>query len=63
MAGGLGSADVRAHGNVHPDEAGGGGQPGADQKPDGGSPAKLVVEAEQEERRDRDEADRHVLAP
>jgi len=63
VAGRLGGADVRAHRDVHPDEAGRGRQPGADQEADGGSPAELVVEAEQEEGRDRDQPDRHVLAP
>src|SRR5207302_5806894 len=44
------------------DETGSSGEPGADQEADRGSPAELRVKAEQEERRDRDEADRHVLA-
>ena len=63
MAGRLRGADVGADRDVHADEAGCGGQPCADQEPDRRSPTELVVEAEQEERRDRDEADRRVLAP
>ena len=43
----LGGADVRAHGDVHADEAGGGREHGADQEADRGAPAELVVEAEQ----------------
>ena len=63
MAGRLRRPHVRAHGDVHADEAGGGRERSPDEEADRGSPAELVVEAEQEERRDRDEADRHVLAP
>src|SRR5438105_470384 len=62
-AGRVGGADVCAHGDVHADEAGCGGQPGADHEANRRSPAELVVEAEQKEGRDRDQADRHVLAP
>ena len=53
--------DVRADRDVHPDEAGGRGEDRADQEADRGSPAELVVEAEQEERDDRDDRDRRVL--
>src|SRR5205823_4915839 len=42
----LGGARVRAHGDVHPDEAGGGGESRADQEADRRAPAELVVEAE-----------------
>ena len=58
---GFGRPHVRAHGDVHADEAGCSREEGADQEPDRGAPAELVVEADQEERHDRDEADRHVL--
>ena len=60
-AGRLGGAGVRAHGDVHADEAGRGGEHGADQEADRRSPAELVVEADQEERHDRDDRDRRVL--
>ena len=52
---------VRAHGDVHADEARGGGEERADQEADGRAPAELVVDAEQDERHDRDESDRRVL--
>ena len=52
---------IRAHGDVHPDEAGGRREHGADQEADRGPPPELVVEAEQQERDDRDDRDRHVL--
>ena len=58
---GLGGADVRAHGDVHADEAGGGREDRADQEAERRPPAELVVEAEQQERDDRDDRDRHVL--
>ncbi len=54
-------AHVGAHGDVHPDEARGRRQHGADQEADRRPPAELVVEAEQEERHDRDDRDRLVL--
>ena len=57
----LGRAGVRAHGDVHADEAGGRGEEGADDEAERGSPAELVVEAEQQERHDRDDRDRRVL--
>ena len=57
----LGRADVRAHGDVHADEAGRGREHRADQEADRGAPAELVVEAEREERHDRDDRDRRVL--
>ena len=62
VLGGLGGAHVRAHGDVHPDEAGCRGEHRADQEADRRPPAELVVEAEQQERDDRDDRDRHVLA-
>ena len=49
-------AHVRADGDVHADEAGGGREHGADQEADRRAPAELVVEAEQQERDDRDDA-------
>jgi hypothetical protein len=58
----LGCAHVRAHGDVHADEAGGRGENRPDQEADRGAPAELVVEAEQEEGHDRDDRDRRVLA-
>ena len=57
----LGRADVRAHGDVHADEAGGRREDRADQEAERRPPAELVVEAEQEERDDRDDRDRRVL--
>ncbi len=60
-AGSLGRADVRAHGDVHADEAGRRRERRADQEADGRSPPELVVEAEQQERHDRDAGDRDVL--
>ena len=62
VLGGLGGAHVRAHGDVHPDEPGRRGEDGADHEPDRRPPAELVVEADQEERDDRDQCDRRVLA-
>ena len=59
---GLCGADVRADGDVHPDEAGGRREDRADEEADRGPPAELVVEAEQQERDDRDDRDRLVLA-
>ena len=61
-AGGLRRAHVRAHGDVHADEARRRREHRADQEADRGPPAELVVEAEQQERDDRDDGDRHVLA-
>src|SRR5262249_55450542 len=60
---GLGGADVRAHSDVHADEAGSSRQRSADQEAHRRAPAELVVEADQEEGHDRDETDRRVLAP
>ena len=57
----LGRAHVGAHRDEHADEAGGGREHGTDEEADCGSPAELVVEAEEEERYDRDERDRPVL--
>ncbi len=57
----LGCADVRAHGDVHADEAGRRGQHRADQEADRRPPAELVVEAEDQERHDGDDGDRRVL--
>src|SRR4029450_4464075 len=54
---------VGAPGDVHADEAGGRRERCANQEADGGAPAELVVEAEQEEGDDRAERDRHVLPP
>ena len=62
VLGRLRRADVRAHGDVHADEAGCGREDGADEEPDRRAPAQLVVEADEEERDDRHEPDRHVLA-
>ena len=61
LAGGLRRSDVRAHGHVHADEARGRGEEGADEEAERRAPAELVVEAEQEERHDRDDRDRRVL--
>ena len=63
VLGGLRGAHVRAHGDVHPDEAGRGREHGADQEAERRAPAELVVEAEQQERDDRDDRDRQVLPP
>ena len=63
VARGLGRPHVRAHGDVHADEAGGGREDGPDQEPDRGAPAELVVEADEQERDDRDDRDRLVLPP
>jgi hypothetical protein len=57
----FGGARVRAHGHVHPDEAGGRGQRGSDQETERRAPAELVVDAEQDERHDCDDRDRRVL--
>ena len=46
MLRGLGGAHVRAHGDVHPNEAGRRREHSADQEPDRSPPAELVVEAE-----------------
>jgi hypothetical protein len=59
----LRGADVRPDGDVHPDEPGRRRQRRADQEADRRAPAELVVEAEQEERDDRDRGDREVLTP
>ena len=63
LLGRLGGAHVRAHGDVHADEAGGGGEHAPIEEAEGRPPAELVVEAEDQERDDRDDRDRHVLAP
>ena len=55
-------AHVRAHGDVHADEAGGRRERRTDQEADRRAPAELVVEAEQQERHDRDDAIGAVLA-
>ena len=57
----LGRPQVRTHGDVHPDEPGARGEDRADQEADGRAPAQLVVEAEEQERHDRDGGDGHVL--
>ena len=57
----LGGAHVGPDGDVHADEPRGGRQDRPDEEADGGAPAQLVVEAEQEKRRDRHEPDRRVL--
>ncbi len=62
-AGRLGRPAVRAHGDVHADEAGSRRQHRPDQEAERRAPAELVVEAEDEERHDRDERDRRVLLP
>ena len=61
LAGGLGRAHVRAHGDVHADEARGRREHRADEEADRGAPAELVVEPEQQERHDRHDRDRPVL--
>ncbi len=61
LARSLGRPDVRAHGDVHADEAGRRREHRADEEAERGAPAELVVEAEQEERHDRDDCDRRVL--
>ena len=53
---------VRPHGDVHADEPGRCGQDRADEEADGRPPPERVVEAEQQERDDRDHRDRLVLA-
>ncbi len=58
----LGRASVRAHRDVHADEARQRGKHGPDEETDGGAPAQIVVEAEDQERHDRDHGDRRVLA-
>ena len=63
VARGLGGADIRPDRHVHADEAGCRGEHRADQEADGRPPAELVVEAEDEERHDRDDRDRRVLPP
>ncbi len=63
VARGLRRPHVRAHGDVHADEAGGAREDGADQESDRGAPAELVVEAEEQERDDGDDRDRLVLPP
>ena len=52
---------VRAHGHVHPDEAGGRRKHRSDQEPERGPPTELVVDAEQDERHHGDDRDRRVL--
>ena len=47
LAGGLGGAHVRPHGDVHPDEPGCCGEHSADEEADRRPPPELVVEAEQ----------------
>ena len=59
---GLGRAYVRAHRDVHADEAGGGGEDCTDCEADRRPPAELAVEPDHEERHDGDARDRHVLA-
>ena len=54
-------AHVRANRDVHADEAGRGRERRAEQEADRGPPAQVVVEAEQQERHDRDSGDRRVL--
>ena len=61
LARSLGGADVRAHRDVHPDEASQCREDRTDQEAERGAPPELVVEAEQEERHDRDDRDRRVL--
>ena len=61
LARGLGRADVRAHRDVHPDEAGERREDRADQESERRAPPELVVEPEQEERQDRYHRDRRVL--
>ena len=61
LARSLGRAHVRAHGDVHADEAGRRREDGADEEAERRAPPELVVEAEQEERHDRDDRDRRVL--
>ena len=54
-------AHVRANGDVHADEARGGGENRADREADRRPPAELVVEADHEERHEGDARDRQVL--
>jgi hypothetical protein len=49
------------HGDVHPDEPRRGREQRPDEESERRTPAELVVEAEQEERHDRDDGDRRVL--
>ena len=58
----LGGPDVRADRDVHPDEAGGRREDGADQEAERRPPAEVVPEADDQEEDDRDEPDRRVLA-
>ena len=57
-----GGTHVGADGDVHADEAGRCRQTGADEEAEGAAPAELVVEAEQQERDDRDERRRPCTA-
>ena len=57
----FGSPQVRTDRDVHSDESGARGEDRADQEADGRAPAQLVVEAEEQERHDRNGGDGHVL--
>ena len=61
LAGRLRRPDVRAHGDVHADEAGGGREERADRESDRRAPPELRVEADREQRHDGHERDRRVL--
>ena len=61
FASGLGRTQIRPHGHVHADEAGGRREDGADHEAEGGSPPERVVEPDQQDRSDRDVRDRRVL--
>ncbi len=61
VPGGFRGPRVRADGDVHADEARRRREHGADEEAEGGAPSELVVEAEQEERDDRDDGDGRVL--
>src|SRR2546429_364072 len=60
-AGGRRSTPVVRHRDVHPGDAGGGRQDRADEEAERRAPPELVVEADDEERHDRDDRDRLVL--
>ena len=59
--GGFGRTHVGPHRDVHADEAGGAGENRADQEADGGQPAELRHEPDDQEEHDTDDADGLVL--
>ena len=63
LAGRLGGACIRAHGDVHADEAGRRREQCTDQEAERHAPTELGVEADHQDRHDRDEPDCRVLLP